>query len=281
MKLFHLKSYNEYLYEPAQEIFPVSGLLKILDDKDELIIENNLNNEKNLINYISDSEYSAASFLGFPVVIYSDQKLYYVFDSHNKENFNKDDRGLIEKIRNAVQVMLLTRLKAYSIYNNLKTNESLLSFCIELNGSKTIANAIDKLSKQISEEFEATRLTISTVRSNSNTAVIKKVIGQQNEFTENMEFPLDEGLTGWVISKNKPYIIEDLEKGDYFIPRYNKNEKSNYGFRSFLGIPVKFENKIFGAITLEHQITKKYGEKEKQKLQRYVDIFSSTFLRNY
>ena len=111
--------------------------------------------------------------------------------------------------------------------------------------------------------------------------MIKKVIGQQDDFGENVEFPLEEGLTGWVISKNKPYIIEDLEKGEYFIPRYNKNEKSNYGFRSFLGIPIKVEDKIFGAITLEHQITRKYGEKEKLNLQRYVDIFSTTFLRNY
>jgi signal transduction protein with GAF and PtsI domain len=150
-----------------------------------------------------------------------------------------------------------------------------------LNGCKTISIAIEKLAKKISEEFEATRLTIATVRPNTNVAVIKKVIGQENDFKENFEFPLDEGLTGWVISKNKPYIIDDLEKGEYFIPRYNKDEKSNYGFRSFLGIPIKVEEKIFGAITLEHYITRKYGESEKVNLQRYIEIFSTTFLRNY
>jgi transcriptional regulator with GAF, ATPase, and Fis domain len=281
IKLFYHRSYNDYTYEPDSDLFSLSGLVKILDEKNALIIENNLNNEKNLINYISDAKYVAASFLGITVAVVEDQKLFFVYDSHNKDNFNQEDRTLIEKIRSSIQIVLLNRLKAYSLYTDLRSNESLLKFALELNSCKTIPNAIEKLAGKVSEEFEATRLTVCTVRPNTNVAVIKKVIGQENDFKQDVEFPLDEGLTGWVISKNKPYIIDDLEKGEYFIPRYNKDEKSNYGFRSFLGIPIKFEEKIFGAITLEHHITQKYGEREKVNLQRYVDIFSTTFLRNY
>jgi signal transduction protein with GAF and PtsI domain len=97
---------------------------------------------------------------------------------------------------------------------------------------------------------------------------------------ENVTFPLDEGLTGWIISKNKPYLIEDLEKGEYFIPRYNKNEKSNLGLRSFLGVPIEADDQVFGSVSLEHRLANKYNENDKKRIKHFVDIFSTTFLRS-
>jgi hypothetical protein len=105
IRLFHHRNYNNYKHVPHADLFSLSGLMKILDGKNGLIIENNLNNEKNLINYISESEYLAASFLGIVVNFIADQKLFFVYDSHNKENFNQEDRNLIEKIRNSIQII--------------------------------------------------------------------------------------------------------------------------------------------------------------------------------
>ena len=132
---------------------------------------------------------------------------------------------------------------------------------------------------QISKYFEASRLTISVIRSESGKGVIKKVIGQQDEFMENKEFLLDEGLTGWIINKQKPYLIDDLEKGEYFIPRYSKDEKSNFGLRSFLGIPIVNDKLSYGALTLEHQLPKKYSKRDQLKIEKYIDIFNSYYSR--
>jgi GAF domain-containing protein len=74
-------------------------------------------------------------------------------------------------------------------------------------------------------------------------------------------------------------LIDDLEKGEYFIPRYSKNEKTNFGFRSFLGVPIIAEDHIFGAVTLEHRRPNKFGDTDKRKIQEFVDTFSTTFLR--
>ena len=75
-------------------------------------------------------------------------------------------------------------------------------------------------------------------------------------------------------------MIEDMEKGEYFIPRYNKSEKSNNGLRSFLGMPLTAGDRTVGAITLEHQSPSKYQETDKLKLHQYASLFSSTFLRS-
>ncbi len=48
-----------------------------------------------------------------------------------------------------------------------------------------------KLAEYVSELFEATRMTISLRKSESESAIIKKVVGQTNDFDENFEFPLE------------------------------------------------------------------------------------------
>ena len=84
------------------------------------------------------------------------------------------------------------------ILAELNLQKKLLGFARSLNQSKSISSAMEEFTVLISKEFEATRLTISFIQKNSEQAVIKKVVGQEDEFPVNTEFPLDEGLSGWV-----------------------------------------------------------------------------------
>ncbi len=274
------KKYTDQAISDEHESFQISGLIQILNDKNDILIENNLDKAKNLIPYYKDTEYSAASFMGIPVVLQENEKVFFVFDSHHAEHFNKDDITLFNKIKENTAIWILNRIKAYTLLNEIKETQKFLSFAKDLNSCKTVNIAIEKFSDLISSEFEASRLTISMRQRNENQAVIKKVVGQRDEFEENVTFPLDEGLTGWIISKNKPYLIEDLEKGEYFIPRYNKNEKSNLGLRSFLGVPIEADDQVFGSVSLEHRLANKYNENDKKRIKHFVDIFSTTFLRS-
>ena len=217
--------------------------------------------------------------MGLPVLVEAEAPLFFIFDAAAKDNFNVGDQPLFEKIRDNTAIFILNRLKAYSLLSTLKIKEKLMKLAVELNSSKTITQALERFAQAIAHQFEASRLTISLYKSNTNNAVIRKVIGQGDEFGEQVEFPLDEGLTGWVISKKKPYVIEDLEKGEYFIPRYSKNEKTNYGFRSFLGVPLMIDDRVYGALTLEHNLPYKYSTTTLNDIKAWVHIFSSTFGR--
>jgi putative methionine-R-sulfoxide reductase with GAF domain len=273
------KTFSDNISDTNIDEFEMVGLMEILDEKNEVLLENYLDKEANLINFYLSQDYKPVSFIGIPVEIFGREKIYIVFDSQNKEHFNREDQVIINKMRENIQVFILNRVKAYSLLNTIKEKENLLEFAQQLNRSKTVSIAIEKLVAQLSKEFEASRLTVSLMSQKSDVGVIKKVVGQKDDFIENHEFPLEEGLTGWVMSKNKPYLIDDLEKGEYFIPRYAKTEKTNFGLRSFIGIPIENEGNVFGALTLEHRMTNKYGEKDKEKLQSYIEIFGTTFLR--
>jgi transcriptional regulator with GAF, ATPase, and Fis domain len=273
------KNFSDQTEPTIQNSYAISGLLQIVDNSDSIVIENNINIADNLLPFYNDTEYSVKSFMGIPITIQNREKIYFIYDSHHPEHFNKDDITLFSKLAENTRIWVLNRVNAYALLTNKKNQEKILDFAKDLNSSKTINSAIEKLSLLISNEFEATRLTISLFKKDKNTGIIKKVIGQTDDFDENREFNLDEGLTGWVISKQKPYLIDDLEKGDYFIPRYSKDEKTNFGFRSFLGVPVIANDQIYGAVTLEHRLPNKFIEDDKQKIQELADIFSTTFLR--
>jgi len=262
------------------ERLPVNGLIKILDEKNDIVIENNLDTTKNLITYYQHLEYKPGSFLGLPVTLSADEKLFFVFDSHHTSHFNIEESSILSNLIKNTGIWLQTRIRGYEILAELNLQKKLLGFARSLNQCKSINSAMEEFTVIISKEFEATRLTISFIQKNSEQAVIKKVVGQEDEFPVNTEFPLDEGLSGWVISKDKPYLIEDMEKGEYFIPRYNKSEKSNNGLRSFLGMPLTAGDRTVGAITLEHQSPSKYEDTDKLKLHQYASLFSSTFLRS-
>jgi transcriptional regulator with GAF, ATPase, and Fis domain len=274
------KNYTDHSISDEYDRFPITGLIQILNDKNDILIENNIEQAKNLIPFYKDTEYSAASFMGLPVVLQDSEKVFFVFDSHHTEHFNKDDISLFNKLKENTAIWILNRIKAYTLLNEIKEIKKLLNFAKDLNSCKTVNMATEKFSDLISNAFEASRLTIAVRQKNENQAIIKKVIGQRDEFEENVSFPLDEGLTGWIISKNKPYLIEDLEKGEYFIPRYNKNEKSNLGLRSFLGVPIEADDHVFGSVSLEHRLANKYNENDKKRLKHFVDILSTTFVRS-
>jgi len=272
-------SFSDFKLDEILEQIDLAGLYKIIDEREELLIENNIQNANYSFQYYQDVEYTVSSFLGIPIKISDTEKMFFIFDSAVAEQFNKQDTEIIDKITNGIQATIKYRLKSISLLSELKSNKKLLEFAVQINTCNTISTAIDKLANFVSNEFEAERLTISSTIQDSDKAVIRKVIGQQDTFTEDFEFQLDEGLTGWVIGKNKPYIIEDLEKGEYFIPRYTKEEKSNYGLRSFIGIPFNLDNNVYGAITLETQQSNKYSNYDKQFLEKIASIFSTIYKR--
>ncbi len=280
ISLIHFKNLTDLQFDTINSRYPISGLIQILDEKNDLVIENNLDKSENLLAYYIDSEYTAGSFMGLPVILPNNEKLFIVFDSVHPNHFNIDDSSMFNRISRNTSIWLQNRIKAYTLLSEIQLNKKMLEFTRKLNASNTISAAIEQMAFLISDEFEASRLCISLKKKEMDQASIKKVVGQLDEFVEDTVFPLDEGITGWVISKNKPYLIDDMEKGEYFIPRYNKNEKSNHGLRSFLGIPIEAGEQVMGAVTLEHRSASKYGEPEKKKLYQFVNLLATTFLRS-
>ena len=81
-----------------------------------------------------------------------------------------------------------------------------------------------------------------------------------------IRFSLDEGLNGWVIRRNLPLILKDMEEGDYVRPRYFRDENTKHGLRSFLGVPLGDVENAWGCISVESKAVNRYNEKAKEML---------------
>ena len=98
LNAFYNKAFSENLIEIKNDEFELMGLMQILNDKDEMLIENNLSKEGKLVNFYNGFDYNPSSFIGIPIPIHDDQKIFIVYDSHDKEHFNREDQKIIDKI---------------------------------------------------------------------------------------------------------------------------------------------------------------------------------------
>lgn len=256
--------------------------IDLIDNTKGFLVENHIENGNTLLPFYDGTTFEPKSFLGLRTDIDTDIRFYWLFDAEVYDFFNDEDRPVLHKINDTVlgfvnKVLLASQLKAEHIQNG-----KFLSLARQLLGVSSVTAAKSVFTDFLINEFQASKLTLAFRKNldpKAESAQIYYAVGLDDPFKEGVEFPLAEGLNGWVILKNRPYLLDDIDKGEYFIPRFNRSEKSNYGLRSFLSVPIHFEDQAVGMITLEDKEANKFSLEDKTKLINYAGIFSGALNR--
>ena len=258
------------------------ALLKLIENKDGILVENHLDDTLHLIPFYQNTSYKPKSLLGFVLPIESAERMYWFFDSDLPENFNMEDLSIIDRIIKNTSAMSLEALQRLAMKSSCYHSELNYQIALQLNNAGRQDECLDIFCDFVVERFQAAKLTIA-IRKNwfiqADTATIQKVIGLDDPFKVGFEFPLAEGLNGWVIMKNKPHLIPDIEQGEYFVPRFSREEKSNYGIRSFLSVPITFNGEAIGMVTLEENLPNKYSVEDKLNLIGFTEILAIALKR--
>lgn len=143
--------------------------------------------------------------------------------------------------------------------------------------TKDEEGAVSSFVQEIRNLFSFDRFTLCVKEGNEG--VIRHVFGQVDDFDRGTRFLLNEGLNGWIIKRNAPMIIADIEKGDYIRPRYFRDEYSKHGLRSFLGVPLGRGEEAWGCLSLESRLVNQYSEKGKDVLSLLAEYLYSTLER--
>lgn len=259
--------------------YPTS-LFTLIENKEGVLIENKIDQSLNLIPFYSDTDYKPQSLMAFMTQLESGEKLYWIFDSDIEENFNTGDSTIMNRIIQNNNAITFEALKSFELNKSCIFIDQKLKIAEKLNTASHVDECLEHFCDFIINNFEASKLTIGMKKSpDAQTAVIKKVIGTDDPYKRGYEFPLDEGLNGFVIMKNKPHLIEDIEKGEYFVPRFSKEEKTNYGLRSYLSVPINIESNAIGMVTLEHKLENKYDVSDKKNLINFTKILANALYR--
>jgi hypothetical protein len=258
------------------------ALFTLIDNKDGILIENNIEQTLHLIPFYQNDDYTPKSVLGFASRFDSGEAFYWMFDSDLPDTFNLEDLKILERVNSNSEVMTLEALQNSGL-NQLCTGlNRKLDIATKLNSATTYEACIDCFCNFIVEDFEASKLTIalrSELDPDAETANIYKVVGGDDPFESGYEFPLDQGLNGWVIMKNKPHLIENIEKGEYFVPRFSEKEKTNYDLKSYLSVPIPIDDTAIGMVTLEDKQAGKYSSNDKKELIGYTELLAKALQR--
>lgn len=234
---------------------------------------------KNLVEYYSENKMPSAMLMS---KISINEKIagLLVIDSHDKSAYSEDDLTLVE----SYSELLSSTFSNYDHLSEFENSTKLFSFFYEinkkLNENISVTEIFELLFNIVKEVYPYDRLTISLYNKESGNAKIIKTDGIVDGNGENMEYPLEEGLNGWVIRKQKSYRLPDIEKDDLFLPRFTKNEKSNYEIRSFLGVPLTCHDSTFAVLSIESKKVDFYTERQEKILFMMANNFAAAIERS-
>ncbi|NQT25765.1 GAF domain-containing protein [candidate division KSB1 bacterium] len=210
----------------------------------------------------ADSEIQ--SFIGVPLRWDDDVLGVLAFGSRTEDCFGEEDVAFLKQAGS-----ILTHIM--SVFRRglrWETDQQVLEIHLEM--EKALRQAEDETSaliafvESIKKLFPFDRVTLSLREGDEG--VIHQVYGQIDQLDRGTRFSLDEGLNGWVMKRNAPLLIPDMEKGNYARPRYYQGEDTRHGFRCFLGVPLGRGSQAWGCLSLESKNVEQYGEKGKEML---------------
>jgi len=259
----------------------VPNILKLLKNgSNEILVENNLNSDSNILPYYNPSIYSPGSVLSFFTTITKDQKIFWIFDAPTTGYFNEDDFKVLTQVGFTTHYVVTNAFKQKHVTEELLKERKKLELTEKLNICATNEELTSVFIEYLAGLFEAHKLTIAMIdANNTQMATIIKTIGQVDSIKAGTRFRLDEGLCGKVLSNKQIYLIDDIEKDGYFIPRFSKNEKTNYGLRSFLAVPLFNNSETVGLIILEHKEPGMFSNEQKLELKEYSGYYSDALSR--
>ena len=253
--------------------FSSSQIFTLVERNNDFLVENNLEPETKLLPFYEATEYHPGSCLAFSTLLPSQDKLYWIFDADSAGFFNDEDFETLRRVNANTLETISGALLNLSLNRSFSEEQLKFNLADSLNLSASGEECIDAFVRFVVDKFEASKLTVA-LRTSATEAVIRKAIGIDDPFKDGVTFPLDEGLNGWVIAKNSAYLIDNIDKGEYFIPRFSRSEKINYELRSFLSTPISLDGKALGMVTLEDKKENKYNEEDKKRLMLYSAILA-------
>ncbi|MBN2321827.1 MAG: GAF domain-containing protein [Acidobacteria bacterium] len=243
---------------PVEMPEDVGFLEKIMTEK-KAVLENSLPEESFLPGF---EEIGIQSYVGVPLEFMSETLGILAVGSRASGSFSEED---VHFLKQAARV--LARVMT-DYHRGLRWEKDQQIYRLHLELEKDLRQVRDEESaffvfaEHIKKLFPFNRMTLS-IRDGLE-GEVRQVYGQMEPGPAGMRFPLDEGLTGWVIKRNAPLLVEDLEKGEYIRPRYMKNEKGRHGLHCFLGIPAGNTDGAWGCLSLESAVPGQYAEKGKE-----------------
>lgn len=135
-----------------------------------------------------------------------------------------------------------------------------------LNEHLDLKKSLYKVLDILSNSMNMVRGTITILNPLSNEINIEVAHGISKSAVDNVKYKLGEGITGRVIETGKEFSIAKISEEPLFLNRTASRKNSKNQEVSFICVPVKKENQVIGALSVDRPYDEKYQLKEGTKL---------------
>ena len=258
---FHVGEIPEGILDRGSRIPPDDYVQRVFH-QNEAVLESNLPVGTSMGGM---SGVEIRSFLGVPLSSEQATAGVLAVGGEGAECFGEEDRDMLYRAGDLlIRVMDLC-------HRGIKWEMDQAVYRTHISLEKALERARDEESavygfiQHVQRVFPFDRISLS-VRERDE-GIVRYVYGQGDIGDQGMRFALNEGLNGWVLKRNTPLLVGDMEEGNYIRPRYSRDEDLRHGLRSFLGIPLGSGEGAWGCISLESRSVDQYGIKERDVLQ--------------
>tara|TARA_X000001036_G_scaffold438440_1_gene486272 strand:- start:298 stop:1362 length:1065 start_codon:yes stop_codon:yes gene_type:complete len=170
------------------------------------------------------------------------------------------------------------------IYNTLfkLNNSSLIDFNIKLDSlsskldiSRSKENFFEIISIFLNDNFSFDKITLLLINSNDTDEAEAVIVnGYNDDFSKGEKFNRSNTPVWNLMDEENSKIInfeKTLDKTNNFIDRYVKSDNLNHQFLSFLGVPLKTDDKVCGCLILESFTSLRFKNIENKKLKLFSD----------
>jgi len=105
---------------------------------------------------------------------------------------------------------------------------------------------------------------------------LQTLIRQADKKSRFMNYKVGSHISGWVLKNNAPLIIENLATD----PRFNTSETEKKEIRSVLCVPIQFQGKLIGLLTVTNKKNENPFSQEDLRLLSIIAAQSAQLIRN-
>lgn len=262
--VFHVGE-NEYQRTTGGRIIEKDSIIEQIAKQKTAFLEDNLP-IGTVLEGIADSE--IRSLIGVPL-IWEDKVIGVVaVGGKTTGNFSQEDCDFLIRCGQLVTQIMAVCYRGMGLETDQQVYKIHLDLERKLKSIDVEHQALGGFVQHIKKVLPLDRFTFCLKEGDEG--IIDYVFGQVDNMNQGMRFPLDEGLNGWILKRNMPLAIADIQGGNMMRSRYSRNEDTKHGLRSFLGIPLGSEENAWGCISLESRSTHQYDEKAKEVLSSLV-----------
>jgi len=136
------------------------------------------------------------------------------------------------------------------LHENLKFEkqklEKILNFGEKIGTIHNFNKLIDFIVEQASSILESERCSLMLLDEYKGEMCIKGAVGLQPEIIKKSKLNIGEGIAGLVVREGKPILVKIIDDDK----RFQRDNSSTYRTKSFLSVPIKFDQKLIGVLNV-------------------------------